>query len=271
MSLSSRLLSVLAVGVLLAGCAGDVAGVTPGGPAEAVLGAWAAPGSYQYEGEVTWAKFMGAGAGYGIGFSYFFEPVQDSDKPYALQAFYQRPGYVKVGDIDLENAGDAWFVEGSYTLPAMDGKLTLNAGVGPNVIFISSTDVDFSIGAGYRIMDDLEVTLDFAMEDGDTNDIIIGGQYILPVAGTSLDLSLDLDLKKLFGASGLVINFGADYYLMKELSVGLILETWGGDFTSAFNVGAQAAYYTGPLTVSLSYLLNENMPNFISTAVGFRF
>ena len=163
-------------------------------------------------------------------------------------------------------------MEGEYTLPAMDGKLTLNAAVGPALMFpFTTTDVGFSIGAGYRLMDDLEVTLDFAMEDGDTNSIVLGGQYILPVADTVLDLSLDIDLKKFLGTSGLIIDVAADYYLMKELSVGLLLELWGGDFPKDFNVGIQAAYYTGPVSLSLSYMLNETFPNFISTAVGFRF
>jgi hypothetical protein len=268
------------------GCAGDVARVSPSGTGEALLGAgWSAPNAYQFEGEIDLTKVMGAGLdlSFGIGFTYFFKAIDDTEKPYGLQEFYQSQGFVKLiwADLGEELSGDMadnWGLKAAYTLPAMDGKMAVHAAVAGDsglalmddfAVIGWDSDIAFSIGVDYQVMEDLNVSLDYASQ-GDVSDILLGAQYVLGIGEQDLSLGLGIDLADITVADGMVIGFDADYYLLKELAVGVALELWTGDF-DATNYGLKACYNTGPVSLDVSYMVNDSAPNWLTAAVGYRF
>ena len=264
MKRKSAWLAVVVVGALLAGCSGRTASLSPSGTGEALLGAWVAPNGYDMVGEVTIDNAtVDAHTAYGIGFGWFFAKAIEDDQqtPFALQPFYQSEGLMNVGIGDFEDVENSWVVSGEYCLKQLDDKLTLHAGV------FGGLDVGVTAGADYQILDDLNVSADWQTQ-GSLSGVGIGVTYIAKVADQRITAEMGLDLDTSTSAGGEALSVGLDYYLNRELSLGVTF----GDLTGGVTYEARAKYFTGPVAVSAGYTAQPGAGNdVISGAVEYRF
>ncbi|MBN1808475.1 MAG: porin [Planctomycetes bacterium] len=276
---------VLAVGLLAVGC-GEQAALTPA-PAMVSAAPSDLGGDLASAFELGSAYNMIASLGYSmdsglvegsaidVGFKYCFDEIENAeDKPIGLQEFFSDPSYaaanITLTSPDVGDGETIWQVEGQYTLPQMDGKLKVGGGAG------GQTDVfGWGIGAEYDIMDELTVGVRYASSKDDAASVTdtfidVDVEYALAMSDQWLDLALNLELWSDDSGgdpSETTITFGATYYVMPELGIRVKYVNASGDFYDATGFGVGAAYYVGPLAVSLDWekLSPDGAPDDLST------
>jgi hypothetical protein len=262
MKRTSTWLAVLVVGAFLVGCSGPAASLSPGGTGGALLGAWAAPNGYDMVGEVTIDNgTVDAHMACGIGFGWFFAKAIEDDQrtPFDLQPFYQSEGLMNVSIGDFEDVENSWVVNGEYCLKQLDDKLSVHAGV------FGGLDIGVTAGADYQVLDDLNISADWTTQ-GSLSGVGIGVTYVATVADQRLAAQMGLDLDTSTSAGGEALSVGMDYYLNRELSLGVTF----GDLTGGVTYEARAKYFTGPMAVSAGYTVLPGA-DVVSGAVEYRF
>jgi len=291
MARKSLVAVVLAAGLMALGC-GKTAMLTPS-PAmvatvtgsvspgiDGLATAWVAPNAYQMVGSVSYDMVTDEDISdrtvLGIGFKYLLKPIDNDETPNGLQEFLKSKGHAAV-NIDMTSWDEAgydddmlWMVDGAYTLPQLDGKLTPVAMVGGGTLWGDNVDVfGFAVGAQYAILDDLKATLKYqstAVDAGagvewDVADIILDVRYALVnkwgLKGWDFDLNVDLlTTDGLLGGEEdhTIIGIDVTGYILKELgvSVGYVMDD-GEDDSGGSTITLGAKYYTGPMAVGVTY------------------
>lgn len=283
MARKSMWCAALAVGALLAGCKGkETAFISPAGAGQALL-AWSAPATYQNEAAVVTVNpgRLGASADpdYGLHYTHHFNGIPDTDKPYGLQNFFFSKSSARVSISDFEEIADAWSVACVYLVP--NTKLQLTAEVGGAINDVTNhpwwpgipDEIAYKFGAQYSIKRELKVRADFITEASQSQ-ADLGAIYIAKVGGQSLAVFLEGVVDTSTGSNDIGVNVGLDYYLTKELSVGGLVTNATEDLppTTGTTYTAKARYYTGPMTLGVSYTsIGLGISDVWTIDLGYRF
>jgi hypothetical protein len=192
-----------------------------------------------------------------VGFTYYWKPVNNDDKPIGLQEFAQKAtkvfANISMVTPEVSDSDTVWEVGGNYGF--MENKLQAEVAVG------GQTDVfGFQVGAKYYLMDLLTVSAAYksatfsGTTDVTANDILVNAEYAVQLGGRWLDAGLSVDLQS--GDTGVpeltTIGVNATYYVLKELGVSVQYANVSGDAkANGFGVGAK--YYYGPLAVGANW------------------
>jgi hypothetical protein len=201
-----------------------------------------------------------------VGFTYYWKPVNNDDKPIGLQEFLQKATKISANAwlISVDGGDDetAWQVAGNYGF--MENKLIAEAAVNSkyaigDIVFAGKDWFGFEVGAKYYIMDTLTAGASFASNTNDDadqtiTDINVKAEYAVELGGRWLDANLLVDLGSNDDAdmSWTMIKIGATYYVMKELGITAAYGMSSGDEEGdGLEVGA--TYYFKPLAVGAMY------------------
>ncbi len=194
---------------------------------------------------------------YSIFGSYYFSPINTSKGPLAEAVFLNRSNSVNAGfnRSEIDFSGDSysfnsWSVGG--VVHVENSGLFLNADIAH---LNGSNAANYGLGAGYYLTKDwsLNINTNFD-EDLEYTGVSVGTKKLYNLGGnTFLNLTASINNPD-EGSTGYTV--GADYYLNKNLSVGLG-RSWSGSFSDGTTTLSSNWFVTETASVDITFARTE--------------
>ncbi|MGJ8674421.1 MAG: putative porin [Pseudoalteromonas sp.] len=194
---------------------------------------------------------------YNVVGSYYFSPVSTRKGPLAEAVFLNRSNSINAGfnrsEVDFGGNSDSfnsWRIGG--TVHVEDSGLFLNAGIAHAN---GSDSANYGLGAGYYLAKDWTVGINTNFdEDLEYLGVSVDTKKLYDLGGdTYLNLTASINNPD-EGSTGYAA--GADYYLNKNLSVG-VGRSWSGSFTDGTTALNTNWFFTDTASVSISIARTE--------------